>query len=122
MKILTIDSKPLFDFLLRNYQLGDMGSYLYSLKTAEEVISVLLGKIPKEIDWEYPEQVLSTKQQCYVSDIINKLDIPINILTTSSVFLSRIKFDEKYQAVNNEKYTINYGYGNKLDALWEYQQ
>lgn len=132
MKKLTINAKPLFDRILQAAALNELiggGLTFFDENTIVECLGFCKENPifpPTGIVWKYPEQVLSLKMQCWVADLLQKHceanpDYNVEILTTSVVWLGRIKFDEKTEIVNGEAYSIQ-GYGHGIRDLWNHQQ
>lgn len=129
---LRISSLELLEFHKQNAPLNQVSShfggsckFIYCEKTCNEVIKALFtDELPTNIDWAYPEQVLTQKQLVRLCQIIiDKKVEKYKILTTTTIFLGWLQFSEKLITSHDGKdYSIPYGYGWNITQLWEFQQ
>lgn len=121
MKKLTLDPKPLLVHNIKQVKIG-MGQYLpFCQKTAEEAINTICtNKLPQEINWKYPEQFLSLRQQGHIASLLHNADIEINILSTNPIWGTHCRMDEVIEIVEEEEYQA-YLYGRAFGYdIWHH--
>lgn len=95
-------------------------------RTSREVAKALLtGELPKEINWLYPEQLISIKMVVRIADLIHAAGITnIRIKTSTPIWGTRIQFEEKsvYNPQNSQMYSIPFLYGHTVNSTWDHQQ